>query len=385
MQQASETSEEGSRRAATMLRGLALAGGTVGMTAVGVAPASAMPLAVHRGNFVTPYQAHGKAKTWTGASGDTTTNSATAMVAVDGGKGAWQVTPEGGVAALGDAKFLGSLQSEGIHPSAPIVGIAATPNGKGYWLADANGAVFGFGNAAFKGTPGTNLPAPIVGIAATPNGKGYWLADANGAVFGFGNAAFFGTAGSSSANLIAGIVPAAKGSGYWLLESHSQGVTAAISNFHSAQVAAQQAAAARAAAARAAAAQAAAAQAAAAQAAAAQAAAAQAAAAQPAAPAVTAAAVSAPSGPGRYLGTFTVTCYDLSGTTASGAPVSTASVAVDPSVIPLGTTIDIGGVGTRIAQDTGGGIIGNRLDIWEPTLSQCTQFGVQQLPVWIAG
>ena len=344
MQQASETSEEGSRRAATMLRGLALAGGTVGMTAVGVAPASAMPLAVHRGNFVTPYQAHGKAKTWTGASGDTTTNSATAMVAVDGGKGAWQVTPEGGVAALGDAKFLGSLQSEGIHPSAPIVGIAATPNGKGYWLADANGAVFGFGNAGF-----------------------------------------FGTAGSSSANLIAGIVPAAKGSGYWLLESHSQGVTAAISNFHSAQVAAQQAAAARAAAARAAAAQAAAAQAAAAQAAAAQAAAAQAAAAQPAAPAVTAAAVSAPSGPGRYLGTFTVTCYDLSGTTASGAPVSTASVAVDPSVIPLGTTIDIGGVGTRIAQDTGGGIIGNRLDIWEPTLSQCTQFGVQQLPVWIAG
>src|SRR5436190_93923 len=45
------------------------------------------------------------------------------------------------------------------------------------------------------------------------------------------------------------------------------------------------------------------------------------------------------------LGRFTVTCYALSGTTASGRRVSSNVVAVDPRVIPIGTRIHIGGVG----------------------------------------
>jgi LysM repeat protein/3D (Asp-Asp-Asp) domain-containing protein len=84
---------------------------------------------------------------------------------------------------------------------------------------------------------------------------------------------------------------------------------------------------------------------------------------------------------GSSLGSFVVTCYDDHGTTASGAPTGPQTVAVDPSVIPLGTTIDIQGVGTRVAQDTGGAIIGHRLDIWEPTAAQCDAFGVETLQV----
>ena len=87
---------------------------------------------------------------------------------------------------------------------------------------------------------------------------------------------------------------------------------------------------------------------------------------------------------GRYLGTFVVTCYDLGGHTATGASPTTSTVAVDPRVIPLGTRINIAGVGVRIAQDTGGAIRGNRLDIWEPTYSQCAAWGVRDRQVWIA-
>jgi 3D (Asp-Asp-Asp) domain-containing protein len=87
---------------------------------------------------------------------------------------------------------------------------------------------------------------------------------------------------------------------------------------------------------------------------------------------------------GPYLGVFTVTCYSIYGDTASGIPASSAVVAVDPSVIPLGTRIFIGGVGLRLAADTGGAIIGDRLDIWEPTVGECDAFGVRELPVWKA-
>jgi 3D (Asp-Asp-Asp) domain-containing protein len=92
--------------------------------------------------------------------------------------------------------------------------------------------------------------------------------------------------------------------------------------------------------------------------------------------------VTAPGG-GRPLGAFVVTCYDLEGRTASGAYPNSATVAVDPSVIPLGTRIYVAGVGTRIAEDTGGAIVGSRLDIWEPTASDCAAWGVQSRDVYV--
>jgi 3D (Asp-Asp-Asp) domain-containing protein len=95
--------------------------------------------------------------------------------------------------------------------------------------------------------------------------------------------------------------------------------------------------------------------------------------------------VPASTGGGRFLGEFVITCYDLDGRTASGAGTSLATVAVDPSVIPLGTAINIAGVGTRVAQDTGGAIIGHRLDLWEPSYADCMDWGVQTRTVTIEG
>jgi N-acetylmuramoyl-L-alanine amidase len=88
---------------------------------------------------------------------------------------------------------------------------------------------------------------------------------------------------------------------------------------------------------------------------------------------------------GRSLGVFVITCYDLTGRTASGAGTSMATVAVDPSVIPLGTGINIQGVGIRVAQDTGGAIRGHRLDLWEPSYAACMAWGVQSRQVSLAG
>jgi 3D (Asp-Asp-Asp) domain-containing protein len=53
-------------------------------------------------------------------------------------------------------------------------------------------------------------------------------------------------------------------------------------------------------------------------------------------------------------------------------------------MVPLGTRLVIDKVGTRVAADTGGDIKGRRLDIWEPSMAACTQFGRKQLHVWQA-
>ena len=60
------------------------------------------------------------------------------------------------------------------------------------------------------------------------------------------------------------------------------------------------------------------------------------------------------------------TCYYVGGTTASGLPADESVIAVDPSVISLGTRVYVTGAygdfGERIAADTGGNIIGNTID-----------------------
>ena len=82
-------------------------------------------------------------------------------------------------------------------------------------------------------------------------------------------------------------------------------------------------------------------------------------------------------GSGSDLGTFTVTCYAIHGRTATGSEAGPDSVAVDPSVIPLGSHLYIAGVGYRTADDTGGYIRGHHIDIWESTTSACAAFGRQ--------
>ncbi|MGH9177035.1 MAG: 3D domain-containing protein, partial [Acidimicrobiales bacterium] len=86
---------------------------------------------------------------------------------------------------------------------------------------------------------------------------------------------------------------------------------------------------------------------------------------------------------GQPLGSFGVTCYALSGITASGAPVSQDVVAVDPGAVAMGTELYVGGIGLRRALDTGEAIEGRRLDIWHPSPDYCRAFGLQQLPAYV--
>jgi 3D (Asp-Asp-Asp) domain-containing protein len=210
----------------------------------------------------------------------------------------------------------------------PIVAIAANRSGHGYWLTGADGGVFSYGDARFYGSTGhVHLNRPIVGIAATPTGHGYWLTAADGGVFPFGDARFHGALAPERAGTrVAAAAADPAASGYWMATAPTTPPPA-----H-----------------------------------------------RPAVSTVTAGVH------GTSIGTFVVTCYDLSGITATGAPVGPATVAVDPSVIPLGTRLYVDGAGYRVAQDTGGAIQGHRLDIWEPSYGQCATWGVQSRQVWTA-
>ncbi|MBE0340245.1 DUF348 domain-containing protein [Paenibacillus sp. 28ISP30-2] len=62
--------------------------------------------------------------------------------------------------------------------------------------------------------------------------------------------------------------------------------------------------------------------------------------------------------------------------TASGTRVTEGrTIAVDPSVIPIGWWVYIEGVGFRRAEDTGGAIKGHKIDVYYESLSQANQFG----------
>lgn len=71
------------------------------------------------------------------------------------------------------------------------------------------------------------------------------------------------------------------------------------------------------------------------------------------------------------------------GYTATGIKAQYGVVAVDPSVIPLGTRLYIPGYGFAIAADTGGAIVGNRIDLCYDTASQAYAWGVQSVPVFV--
>ena len=100
--------------------------------------------------------------------------------------------------------------------------------------------------------------------------------------------------------------------------------------------------------------------------------------------------------------TCQATAYDLSfqstgkypghpayGITASGTYAKVGTVAVDPRVIPLGTKMYIvstdGSVvyGYCTAEDTGGAIKGNKVDLFYNTTSECLQFGRRSVYVYI--
>src|SRR5262249_35064554 len=79
--------------------------------------------------------------------------------------------------------------------------------------------------------------------------------------------------------------------------------------------------------------------------------------------------------------TVVATAYSPNGTTASGLPTGWGVVAVDPSVIPLGTRLTIPGYGDAVAADTGGAVQGATLDLRFPTEAAALAWGRRVITV----
>ena len=77
---------------------------------------------------------------------------------------------------------------------------------------------------------------------------------------------------------------------------------------------------------------------------------------------------------GRSL-TVDAVAYSLPGNTASGLPVGHGVVAVDPTVIPLGTRMIVPGYGAAVAADVGTAVSGLLIDLWFPTLADAQAWG----------
>jgi 3D (Asp-Asp-Asp) domain-containing protein len=86
-------------------------------------------------------------------------------------------------------------------------------------------------------------------------------------------------------------------------------------------------------------------------------------------------ALTTPAPSGARTITVSSTGYSLPGRTATGMPTGWGVVAVDPSVIPLGTRLTIPGYGEGVAADTGSAVRGNAIDLWFPTLGQANAWG----------
>ncbi len=88
---------------------------------------------------------------------------------------------------------------------------------------------------------------------------------------------------------------------------------------------------------------------------------------------------------------YTYSSVDKYNTTAVGTPVREGAVAVDPNVIPYGTILYVESVdgkytyGYCIAEDTGGGIKGQRIDLFYESASVMNRFGRRQVRVYVVG
>lgn len=81
---------------------------------------------------------------------------------------------------------------------------------------------------------------------------------------------------------------------------------------------------------------------------------------------------------------YRATAYCLKGRTANGGSVRRGIVAADPSVLPLGSRIQIDAgsySGTYTVADTGGSVRGRKLDIWVPSCSEANRFGRKSIKV----
>ena len=75
------------------------------------------------------------------------------------------------------------------------------------------------------------------------------------------------------------------------------------------------------------------------------------------------------------------TSQGTTGITATGKVAAEGIIAVDPKIIPFGTTVEIKDIGVFIADDRGGKIKGNRIDIFFDSKEEAKDFGKKG--VWL--
>jgi 3D (Asp-Asp-Asp) domain-containing protein/peptidoglycan hydrolase CwlO-like protein len=73
--------------------------------------------------------------------------------------------------------------------------------------------------------------------------------------------------------------------------------------------------------------------------------------------------------------TVSSTGYCLKGNTATGVPTSHGVIAVDPTVIPLGTRMYVPGYGEGTAADTGSAVKGRTIDLWFESCADAMGWG----------
>ena len=84
---------------------------------------------------------------------------------------------------------------------------------------------------------------------------------------------------------------------------------------------------------------------------------------------------------------YTASCNGCSGITATGLNLldnpDKKVISVDPSVIPLGSKVYVEGYGHAIAGDTGGAIVGNKIDLFIPEKQDAINWGVRDVKVTV--
>lgn len=77
--------------------------------------------------------------------------------------------------------------------------------------------------------------------------------------------------------------------------------------------------------------------------------------------------------------------YEKLHTATNTRPKEGRTIAVDRNVIPMGSTVYIEGFGYYIAEDTGGAIRGNKIDIFMMDYKKAIKMGRPKAKVWILG
>jgi 3D (Asp-Asp-Asp) domain-containing protein len=80
-----------------------------------------------------------------------------------------------------------------------------------------------------------------------------------------------------------------------------------------------------------------------------------------------------------------ICCGKSDGITSSGVKArADHTIAVDPALIPIGSQVYLDGIGSFVAEDTGGVISGAKIDLFMTDHQQALVFGVKYLHAYVS-